>query len=224
MYLIILLNGDISMKLVEVTLKTKENFNDKASEALRGFFGNHFKNISTFHNHSGNEKVLYNFSSIQYRVINNKFSLLGINDGGDILLEHIPSVKFININNQIYNIEPEIKITFPELKVTKTFQKYKFETPWFALNQENFKKYKSGELLLSIQLRNNIVEFFKNCGVNIDQEVFVEGNFTPKQIFVKNVKILAFVGSFSVNVLLPNNISLGKRKSIGLGRISLCKK
>ncbi len=212
----------IKMKLVEITLNTKENFNDKASEALRGYFGNHFKKIIDFHNHMDDEKVQYSFSYIQYRVIKGKLSLLGIDRGADILLENISKIKNITLNDKEYIVEPEVKITFPEIKITRNFQKYKFETPWFALNQDNFKKYKNGELLLSIQLRNNIIEFFKMCGVRAEEEICVEGNFIPHYIYVKKTKILAFTGSFLANVSLPNNITLGKRKSIGLGRIVKC--
>lgn len=39
------------MKLVKVTLKSKEKFENRDSEKLRGYFGNLFKENILFHNH-----------------------------------------------------------------------------------------------------------------------------------------------------------------------------
>ena len=96
---------------------------------------------------------------------------------------------------------------------------YKFESFWIALNEENYKKYKRGEFSLDIQLRNNILEFFKSYGVQAEKRIIASGNFEEHEIIEKDTTILGFTGTFKTNVNLPELIALGKRKSVGYGLI-----
>ena len=214
------------MKLVEGIFKGRDKFSKSSSKALRGYFGNFFKNIVEFHNHL--DQITFNYKSpnIQYRVIDGNLSILGINQGGDILLKSIEKIKIDEIildeiNNKIK--EKEIKITFPELEIKDERYNYKFESFWIALNEENYKKYKRGEFSLDIQLKNNILEFFKSCGVQAKKRIIASGNFEEHEIIEKDTTILGFTGTFKTNVNLPDLIALGKRKSVGFGVIKRIK-
>lgn len=214
------------MKLVEVIFKGRDKFSKSSAKALRGYFGNYFKNIVEFHNHL--DQITFNYKSpnIQYRVINGELSILGINEGGDILLKSIEKIKLDEIildgiPNKI--IKKEVKITFPELEIKEERYDYKFESFWIALNEENYKKYLKGGFSLDIQLRNNILEFFKLCGVQAEKRIIATGEFEENKIIEKDTIILGFTGTFKTNVDLPDLIALGKRKSIGFGIIKRIK-
>ena len=214
------------MKLVEVIFKGREKFSKSSAKALRGYFGNYFKNIVEFHNHL--DQITFNYKSpnIQYRVINENLSILGINEGGDILLKAIEKIELNKIIlDGIDNIieEKEIKITFPELEIQDKKYDYKFESFWIALNEEKYKKYKKGEFSLDNQLRNNILEFFKLCGVQAQKKIIATGEFEENKIIEKDTVILGFTGTFKTNVNLPDLIALGKRKSVGFGVIKRIK-
>ena len=119
------------MKLVEVIFKGRDKFSKSSAKALRGYFGNFFRNIVEFHNHL--DQITFNYKSpnIQYRVIDGNLSILGINEGGDILLKSIEEIKLDEIildgiDNKIK--EKEIKITFPELEIKDERYDYKFES------------------------------------------------------------------------------------------------
>lgn len=214
------------MKLVEVIFKGRERFAKSSSKALRGYFGNFFNEITEFHNHL--DQITFNYKSpnIQYRVIDGNLSILGINEGGDILLQSIEKIKLDEIvlrgiDNKIK--EKEIKITFPELEIQDKRYDYKFESFWIALNEENYKKYQKGEFSLDNQLRNNILEFFKLSGVQAEKRIIASGNFEEHEIIEKDTTILGFTGTFKTNVNLPELIALGKRKSVGYGLIKRIK-
>lgn len=214
------------MKLVEVIFKGRDKFSKSSAKALRGYFGNYFKNIVEFHNHL--DQITFNYKSpnIQYRVIDGNLSILGINEGGDILLKSIEKIKLDEIilegiDNKIK--EKEIKITFPELEVYDKRYDYKFESFWIALNEENYKKYQKGEFSLDNQLRNNILEFFKLSSVQATKRIIAAGIFEENKIVEKDTVILGFTGTFKTNVNLPDLIALGKRKSIGFGIIKRIK-
>ena len=138
------------MKKVDIILKTDKKFKNNASEGLRGYCGNYFKNIVQFHNHLDEISFNYDFSYIQYRVIDGQLAIMGIDTGADILLEHIDELKSIKLGDEIVEVTPEITITFPTPEVTDKMYRYKFETLWFALNDTNYKKYIKGEFSLII--------------------------------------------------------------------------
>ena len=214
------------MKLVEVIFKGRDKFSKSSAKALRGYFGNFFRNIVEFHNHLDQITFNYKSPSIQYRVINGNLSILGINEGGDILLKSIDEIKLDEIkldgiDNKIE--EKEIKITFPELEIKDERYDYKFESFWIALNEENYKKYQKGEFSLDNQLRNNILEFFKLSGVQATKRIIAVGEFEEHKIIEKDTVILGFTGTFKTNVNLPDLIALGKRKSVGFGIIKRIK-
>ena len=211
------------MKKVDIVLKADRKFNNNASEGLRGYCGNYFKNIVEFHNHLDEVSFNYDFSYIQYRVIDGQLAIMGIDEGADILLNHIEELKAVKLGEEIIKVEPEITITFPKPEVTDKIYKYKFDSLWFALNDQNYKKYINGEFSLDNQLRNNILEFFKMCKIWVDKRIIAKGKFKEERIVKKDTEILVFSGEFETNALLPDNICLGKRKSIGLGRIKRLK-
>lgn len=208
------------MKLVRIILKSNEKFENRDAEKLRGYFGRLFQENILFHNHKDDYNFNYDFSSIQYKVKNGEFLIVGIDKGGDILLEKIEDIREIVIGDRKIEITPEINISFPQLRVDDEKKyRYRFETIWLALNDKNFLRYKVGEFDLNKQLANNILEFFKMCGIRVEKRVEVVGEFQELKLRQKDTTILGFVGEFVTNAYLPDDISLGKRKSIGMGRI-----
>lgn len=210
------------MKLVKIILKSNEKFENRDAEKLRGYFGRLFQENILFHNHKDDYNFNYDFSFIQYKVKNGEFLIVGIDKGGDILLEKIEDIREIVIGDRKIEITPEINISFPQLRVDDEKKyRYRFETMWLALNDKNFLRYKVGEFDLNKQLANNILEFFKMCGIRLEKRVEVAGEFQELKLRQKDTTILGFVGEFVTNAYLPDDISLGKRKSIGMGRIKM---
>lgn len=208
------------MKLVRIILKSNEKFENRDAEKLRGYFGRLFQENILFHNHKDDYNFNYDFSFIQYKVKNGEFLIVGIDKGGDILLEKIEDIREIVIGDRKIEITPEINISFPQLRVDDEKKyRYRFETIWLALNDKNFLRYKVGEFDLNKQLANNILEFFKMCGIRLEKRVEVVGEFQELKLRQKDTTILGFGGEFVTNAYLPDDISLGKRKSIDMGRI-----
>lgn len=208
------------MKLVRIILKSNEKFENRDAEKLRGYFGRLFQENILFHNHKDDYNFNYDFSFIQYKVKNGEFLIVGIDKGGDILLEKIEDIREIVIEDRKIEITPEINISFPQLRVDDEKKyRYRFETIWLALNDKNFLRYKVGEFDLNKQLANNILEFFKMCGIRLEKRVEVVGEFQELKLRQKDTTILGFGGEFVTNAYLPDDISLGKRKSIDMGRI-----
>ncbi|MGL4946681.1 MAG: CRISPR-associated endonuclease Cas6 [Cetobacterium sp.] len=207
-------------KLAVVRLYSNEKSQDRDAEKLRGFMGRHFQEDILFHNHIDTFTFNYQSSKIYYKVLDGVLSIVGIDDGADSLLQNYEKIKEIDINGKKIVVESEVTVKNYTLEIdSEKKYSYKFLTPWFALNQENYKKYKEGNFNLEHQLRNNIIEFFKLNGVWADKEITVSGDLKEISILQKDTKVLGFTGKFTTNVKLPSYIGLGKRKSIGYGTI-----
>lgn len=207
-------------KLAIVRLNTELKFNNRDAEKLRGFMGRAFQEDVLYHNHIDTFTFNYQSSKIYYKVLDGILSIVGIDDGAESLIQNYEKIKEIDINGKDISVESEITIKNYNLLIDgEKMYKYRFISPWFALNQENYRKYKDGSFDLNAQLRNNIIEFFKLNGVWADKKIEVTGEFKEILIVQKDTKVLGFVGEFSTNVKLPSYIGLGKRKSIGYGTI-----
>lgn len=210
------------MKIAVLKLLTNEKFNFRDVEKFRGFMGNFFKDEVLFHNHLSKYEFLYKSSKIQYKLIEGSLSIVGINEGAELLEEKKDFLKLLQIGEKIVKvIKQEFELKEFQLEFLDEMREYEFTSEWFALNSENYEKYKNGELDLNRQLQNNIIEFFKMVGVWADKPIQVEGNFNQCLSISKGVKIITFTGNFSTNITLPNWIGLGKRKSIGYGTVVL---
>lgn len=207
------------MKLLKIILNCDKDFISRDSEKLRGYFGKICKENKMFHNHLDSYQFNYDFSYIQYKIIDKKPCIIAIDKGADAVLEIVDNIKQIVIGKEVIEVTPEVILKYPNIVVTEENYCYRFETIWLALNDRNFLKYKNNQLDLNKILTANILEFLKMCGIRSDKRIVVEGDFQEKIITQKDSKIIGFMGTFRTNIILPDDISLGKRKSIGMGRI-----
>lgn len=208
------------MKLGIFKFITEEKFDNSFGEKFRGFVGNKYKDVVMFHNHISLYEFLYKSPLVQYKIIDGYLSIIGINEGIDIIFKYLLNLTEINIQENIYPIlniiieEKEVEVT-----VGQTLNRYRFETLWIALNSENYNRFKEGAYDLNKALTNNIIEFFKMIGLWADKPILVNGVFTKHSITKKDTRLIGFAGEFVCNVDLPDYIGLGKRKSIGFGTV-----
>ncbi|OON95300.1 MAG: hypothetical protein ATN36_08800 [Epulopiscium sp. Nele67-Bin005] len=190
-------------------------------EKLRGYIASQFQEEVLLHNHQNDFEFRYKLPLIQYKIINQQLAIVGYTPQvKPILLSIFDSIQLLNIEGKQYLIkEKNLRETNDNFAIDTKMYNYKFITPWLALNQENFKLYKEESFDLNKQLQNNILSNFKDLGIMVNTPIICNGKFEPKPIVLKNVKMVAFTGNFESNVILPNYMGIGKRKSLGFGTI-----
>tara|TARA_R110000851_G_C13101078_1_gene568321 strand:- start:5677 stop:6363 length:687 start_codon:yes stop_codon:yes gene_type:complete len=211
------------IKFPEIKLQTRD------AHKLRGYFGNLFKEHSPIlHNHYDDGRLRYKYPIIQYKVINNVPTLVGIGEGAELLPKLFLKIKELDIDGKKYCITSKnIELQNEEMGYSNTLNEYNFATLWMALNQKNFPKYQNlksepakHEMLNAI-LVGHILSFFRNTGVELSpsERLFSKTNLKEKSTMFKENKMVAFSGSFIVNAKLPTEIGLGKSVSRGFGTI-----
>lgn len=211
------------IKFPEIKLQTRD------AHKLRGYFGNLFKEHSPMlHNHYEDGRFRYKYPSIQYKVINNVPTLIGIEEGAELLPSLFLKIKELDINGQKFSVNTKnIELKNEDVGYSKSLYEYQFTTLWMGLNQTNYAKYHKLESevekqdMLNAILVGHILSFFRNTGVelHVNERLMAKVNVEEKSTKFKENKMIAFSGTFIVNALLPDEIGLGKSVSRGFGTI-----
>jgi len=216
------------MKLTTTTIKFPEiNLLTRDGHKLRGYFGTLFKEHSELlHNHYADGSSKYKYPLVQYKVIDKMPHLVGIEEGGKLLVDLFLKIKTIDIEGTVYQVNSKnITNTITEIGDFSKLIEYHFETLWMGLNQENHKKYlqlnsiEDKKEFLSKQLQNSLLAFYKGVDFFTKDRILATAKLQEKTTKFKDKTMLAFSGSFLTNAVLPDFIGIGKSVSRGFGTI-----
>ncbi len=182
---------------------------------------------SLFHNHTDDQKVLYRYPQIQYKVHHKNACIVCLGEGVDeihYLLQHRDLT--LRIGDQSHEFEVDkIDLHYHNIQLWDTTFDYSL-LHWLALNQKHHNRFVELEgdeaaqidLLQSI-LIGNIIAFAK--GINWHVEGRIQAEITKikgmKLLPFKRKKMLALSVNFRCNVSLPDYVGLGKGTSVGFG-------
>lgn len=208
------------IRFPEIELQSRD------AHKLRGYFGSLFKERSELlHNHMGNGEFRYAYPQVQYKVIGQTPTLVGIKEGAELLTELFLKIKELKIGDTVYPIhQKNIEARQVEPGASVAPKTYRFETLWMALNQKNHERYTDAnplerEKLLEKILVGNCLSFFKGLGLFVDVQLEARASLKEKETRFKNNRMIAFEGMFEINAELPDWIGLGKQVSRGFGTI-----
>lgn len=196
------------------------------SAKLRGFFASQFNSYLLLHHHLGKNKFLYQYPRIQYKTINQTKMVLGLAEGLYVLQSIYNQYDKIVLDGHSYQIfSKEIILKEEDFGISSDgIIKYRFFSPWFALNEENYHRYKNYNYSertkqLSSILIQNIMAMAKTFQYFVDERIEVKVSLKETTIKFKGKEVIGFLGNFQVNFYLPDYIGLGKSVSRGFGTI-----
>jgi hypothetical protein len=208
------------IKSVKLTFIGEKKFIKRDAEKLRGFFGNLYKEEDLFHNHDENGKSIYRMPLIQYKVIDGDLSIVGYESGVEVIADKFLKINEIIIDNEKYSgFETQLSVNNREFYVADDLHKYSFESLWLPINQKNYLAYINKKLDLNKTLQNNILSNFKGLGINVDKKIMVNGEYKEKTVYLNNIEHFGFTGTFVTNVVMPDDMGIGQKKSIGFGNV-----
>jgi hypothetical protein len=191
---------------------------------LRGFFAKKYSFEELMHNH-GEDGHIYRYPLVQYKVIDGIPTLLGLDEGSNLILDIGISEEEINIEGARFCLErAEITTESTFFGITDKINEYIFKTPWLALNQENITKYNAADEIerdhiLTKILIGNLLSMAKYLNLRVEDEIRVKLNIKPIKVNFKGKIMAGFRGGFKSNFCLPDYIGIGKSVSRGYGSI-----
>tara|TARA_Y100000996_G_scaffold76246_1_gene51355 strand:+ start:151 stop:1125 length:975 start_codon:yes stop_codon:yes gene_type:complete len=168
----------------------------------------------------------YLYPRVQVKILNEQIYIIGIKEGVEPVISLVDNVKSFNFGNITINIDKyEIEENIDQFKVTEKLFRYKFITPWIALNRSTGGKYRflgdqEKPLFLNKLLGQNLLFIAKELGEEVKTKIYtkviVENNAPEK---IDDNGWGAFTGEFKTNFILPNYTGLGNGITRGYGTL-----
>lgn len=208
--------------ILNLTLKTDVPIDTTASK-VRGYLGNQYSEFTLLHNHIRDDKFMFTYPLVQYKIINGDAHIVGIDEGAEIIKKIAPELSILNLNKKYKITEKIIHEREFDIKPSSEEKHYKFITPWLGLNQNNYQKYintkswKDKKEILNKVLVGNILSMSKGLGIIVNKRLYAKTHFEEKIVEYKGVKMNAFKGEFKIHYDIPDYFGLGKGVSQGFG-------
>ena len=221
----------MKLKILHLLLLVDRNIEETPTQ-LRGFIGNKFEKYTELHHHfksfEGYDKLKYEYPKIQYSINNNRAIILGIGEKAiNVLKNVVMNVNELLLGKNTYKII-EIKAHYEEsdfgiINGNKIIS-YKFLSPWLALNNENYEKFKIYTIkerrkLLKKILIGNILSVSKHLGYNVPDAINVDIELSSIKVSYKDVPLVGFKGIIEINFVIPDYLGIGKGVSHGFGSV-----
>jgi len=170
------------------------------------------------------DKFLY--PRVQVKILNEQIYIIGIHEGVKPVLSLVKNFDMFDFGNITFEIQnTDIEQDEQQFIPTDRLIRYRFITPWVALNQMTGGKYRfltnqEKPSFLNRLLGQNIVFMAKEVGIDLNDKVFTKvkvSSLFPKP--VDENKWGAFMGEFKTNFVLPNYIGVGNGITRGYGTI-----
>jgi len=195
--------------------------------ALRGFFGRKFEDEVLMHNHGPNDELIYQYPKVQFKVLDRVAYLIGLNEGGELLQSFWLNIDQTRIGDEELSVlHSDLHTDSATIKVAASPIRYRFVTPWLALNQKNFQEYTNltdephRREKLQRTLVGNCLSACKSLGIRLNERLTADcSRLRQFKTTLKGQSMISFIGTFDLNLSLPNHVGLGKSVSRGFGTI-----
>jgi hypothetical protein len=214
----------IELEVFTLTFSSDKPIEGTAAQ-LRGFFATKFTEYTLLHQHDAG-RLIYRYPLVQYKLIDGTPTVIGINEGSDLLKEIFHATRSIRLGEREFRvIETGIDLRLLPFGMSERIHSYEFVTPWLALNQKNYVRYygmKNGaerrDLLRGI-LAGNLISISKSLGYDVPGRIKCDLEVVPQKRRLKDVNLMAFVGRFHANFEIPDLLGIGKSVSRGFGAV-----
>ncbi len=179
-----------------------------------------------FHNHIDEEKVIYRYPLIQYKIKDRKPSLVCLAEATEDIHYLLKQKDFrFRIGKEMIDFEIEdVRLKYEHIQVWDTMFSYNIHN-WMALNQDNYSLYKALTRLsdkiafLEEMLEKHLRIFMEGLGIeeNIPLQIVITELKGEKHIEYKDIFHLTFSLNFRSNLLIPDYVGIGKGVSVGFG-------
>jgi len=192
---------------------------------LRGFFANEFPQFIELHHHIKDNKFLYTYPLVQYKMLNFSPTVIGIEKGVEVIKQIYDRIECLQIGqHRIPITEKQMIQSENDFGIIPQLEFYQFITPWLGLNQQNYKTFQQStpvekQELLHRVLIGNLLSMSKSLGYTVPERIFVAANTRLKITRLKGTELSGFTGFFAVNFLIPDYLGLGKSVSRGFGTV-----
>lgn len=205
-------------------LKTNKAVKEDPSK-LRGYIGNKFREYVLLHHHT-DKGYIFTYPRVQYKIIEGTPIIVGIEEGADVLKEISDGLKELKLGRKRYEIKSiQMNQLDAEFGKCRRNYKYKFLTPWLALNQDNYRRYreikdwKEKKIFLNSILVGNVLSMCKSLDYVVMGKLHAHSLLEENKVNYKAIPHIGFTGEFKINFKIPDFMGIGKGVTHGFGTV-----
>jgi len=166
------------------------------------------------------------YPRVQVKILNEQIYIIGIHEGADAVLSLTKKFDIFDFGNITFEINDfNVEETNQQFVPSSRLVRYRFLTPWVALNHMTGGRYRfltnqEKPSFLNRLLGQNIIFLANEVGIRLEDEIYTKVKVTS--LFPRPVdenKWGAFMGEFKTNFVLPNYIGIGNGITRGYGTV-----
>tara|TARA_B100001750_G_scaffold210217_1_gene190603 strand:- start:722 stop:1807 length:1086 start_codon:yes stop_codon:yes gene_type:complete len=174
----------------------------------------------------GSYRDRFLYPRVQVKILNEQIYIIGIHEGVDPVLSVAEKFEIFDFGNITFQVQDcDIENVSQQFIPSSRLVRYRFITPWVALNHMTGGKYRfltnqEKPSYLNRLLGQNIIFLANEVGINLEDNIFTKvkvSSLFPRP--VDENKWGAFMGEFKINFVLPNYIGVGNGITRGFGTI-----
>ena len=220
----------MSSKYPEIRTVAVRIFTDKPVRKtpyqVKGVMMNQFPDEEIVPMLDGSYRQKFLYPRVQVKILNEQIYIVGINEGVDSIKAIAKKMDFLDFGNITFQIlDNEIEEHQNRFQPVTKLIRYRFVTPWVALNQTTGYRYRNLNNadrvnFLNRLLGQNIVFMAREMGMELEENIFTKvtlSSLFPRQVDENNWG--AFDGEFRANFVLPNYLGIGNGITRGYGTL-----
>ena len=220
----------MSSKYPEIRTVAVRIFTDKPVRKtpyqVKGVMMNQFPDEEIVPMLDGSYRQKFLYPRVQVKILNEQIYIVGINEGVDSIKAIAKKMDFLDFGNITFQIlDNEIEEHQNRFQPVSKLIRYRFVTPWVALNQTTGRRYRNLNNadrvnFLNRLLGQNIVFMAREMGMELEENIFTKvtlSSLFPRQVDENNWG--AFDGEFRANFVLPNYLGIGNGITRGYGTL-----
>jgi len=220
----------MSSKYPEIRTVAVRIFTDKPVRKtpyqVKGVIMNQFPDEEIVPMLDGSYRQKFLYPRVQVKILNEQIYIVGINEGVDSIKAIAKKMDFLDFGNITFQIlDNEIEEHQNRFQPVTKLIRYRFVTPWVALNQTTGYRYRNLNNadrvnFLNRLLGQNIVFMAREMGMELEENIFTKvtlSSLFPRQVDENNWG--AFDGEFRANFVLPNYLGIGNGITRGYGTL-----
>ena len=166
------------------------------------------------------------YPRVQVKILNEQIYIIGIHEGVDAVLSLAKKFDIFDFGNITFEVNDyNVDETNQQFVPSSRLVRYRFLTPWVALNHMTGGRYRfltnqEKPSFLNRLLGQNIIFLANEVGIRLEDEIYTKVKVTS--LFPRPVdenKWGAFMGEFKTNFVLPNYIGIGNGITRGYGTV-----
>ena len=176
---------------------------------------------------NGQYRDRFLYPRVQVKILNEQIYIVGVKEGVDPILSVVEKMKDLDFGNITFEVlDSENELHDDHFQPISRLIRYRFITPWVALNQTTGGRYRflpnapERVHFLNRLLGQNLVFLAREMDIDLGENLFTK--VALKSLFPKPVDENgwgAFTGEFRTNFLLPNYMGIGNGITRGYGAV-----